>query len=93
MKTLLTIGDTRFIALDATTAAKVADLLGQMQPVTEHYSSARNVDGLYAPAAYAIVGGQSHHGVRIEWMGDKREFPTINEFNEWEKTAMSGGDK
>ena len=92
MKMLLNISGVLFIAPDATTAAKVADLIGTMQAVTQEYTHQQN-----APSIYSLVNGGSRyneHALSIESLDGKQRFASREEFETWEKfntPAEEGG--
>lgn len=79
MKTLLSIGYSKWVARDAATAAKVADLLGGMTAVNEHYSEASGVKEVLTPAPVR----EHRHEIIIEAIEDSRML-TAKEFAKWQ---------
>lgn len=83
MKTLLEIGGSvRFIAPDAATAAKVADLLGQMQPVRAEWDTSKA-----GPTEYVLIHGRTiySHRVQIQSLEERKLFKDEAAFTEWQR--------
>jgi hypothetical protein len=83
MKVVLQIGgQVHFIAPDAATAAKVADLLGQMQPAREQY---HYIDGADRPGDHVLIHGRDSysHRVEIRSLDGRHVFADETAFGEW----------
>lgn len=77
MKVIIEIGSSKFLANDAAAAAKVADLLGKMKPVTTEYLKTT------APIYADLLEKSYDHRIRIveptRILADREEFRKFEE--------------
>lgn len=88
MKTILSIGHSFFLAPDASTAAKVADLLGTMTRIEERYVEKKPDEN---GSSYALIQHSDcyYHLVKIEDLNGRKIFESKAEFEEWEAKHAS----
>jgi len=90
MTVILEIGNSLYLCPDAVTAAKVADLLGNMEPLVERWVET-------APTEHVLIRKREpySHRVRLECAANRRLFADEAACLEWEReraAAPAGKD-